>query len=447
MPSNNNGSGDVTGSNGSTAVNPDKAIARLLYAMLKQKSLKDIDWNQVACDPVLLEEISNGHAARMRYSRFRNATENSIKNGSNGSGSAAKSKTKNAKSRRNSGKRDHQDMDEDGDGEDTKANIKADTAVSSTEDAGDRGNGPSLDLDLNLDGAQPDTFQDTAPLAIEKALEDLTNTSFTSSLPSPPIDSNPMADSLAILERKKKMRKLYTFSPTMTSQTLHQIPLPRGAVSQTSMAAIRVHSLPTLPTNAASTSPSTATTPVNLSGALMMRHRSAGSLAPELQQQQQPQMLRQTRMMTPSSDVDNHPYNPHHGQHHTQLSLPADGSLGLDATFDFAFAGNSTNNNCNANGSSTTGHPSPWIATPFSSPPVPTFDMSPYATTIDMMGGGVGSLDPESQPLPSLFQTQFDSQQQQQDALQATFMAHAFAKHGSWDAMLGQGNGMQGHQL
>ena len=30
-----------------------------------------IDWNQVAQDPVLLQPITNGHAARMRYSRFR----------------------------------------------------------------------------------------------------------------------------------------------------------------------------------------------------------------------------------------------------------------------------------------------------------------------------------------------------------------------------------------
>lgn len=44
--------------------------------MLKQKCLKDIDWNRVACDPVLLEEISNGHAARMRFSRFRTTVEN-----------------------------------------------------------------------------------------------------------------------------------------------------------------------------------------------------------------------------------------------------------------------------------------------------------------------------------------------------------------------------------
>lgn len=30
-----------------------------------------IDWNQVAHDPVLSQEITNGHAARMRYSRFK----------------------------------------------------------------------------------------------------------------------------------------------------------------------------------------------------------------------------------------------------------------------------------------------------------------------------------------------------------------------------------------
>ncbi|KAG5923060.1 hypothetical protein E4U53_003606 [Claviceps sorghi] len=51
--------------------NSDNAMARFLFAILKQKNLKDIDWNQVAQDPVLLQPITNGHAARMRYSRFR----------------------------------------------------------------------------------------------------------------------------------------------------------------------------------------------------------------------------------------------------------------------------------------------------------------------------------------------------------------------------------------
>ncbi|KAF4625464.1 hypothetical protein G7Y89_g12702 [Cudoniella acicularis] len=49
----------------------DNAITRLLYAILSQKCLKDIDWNKVAHDPILSQEITNGHAARMRYSRFK----------------------------------------------------------------------------------------------------------------------------------------------------------------------------------------------------------------------------------------------------------------------------------------------------------------------------------------------------------------------------------------
>lgn len=65
----------------------DGAINRLLYAILSQKCLKDvcqiifnhflltlttkIDWNKVAHDPILAQEITNGHAARMRYSRFK----------------------------------------------------------------------------------------------------------------------------------------------------------------------------------------------------------------------------------------------------------------------------------------------------------------------------------------------------------------------------------------
>ncbi|KAH8593739.1 hypothetical protein B0O99DRAFT_209778 [Bisporella sp. PMI_857] len=53
----------------------DTATTRLLYAILSQKCLKDIDWNKVAHDPILSQEISNGHAARMRYSRFKKQME------------------------------------------------------------------------------------------------------------------------------------------------------------------------------------------------------------------------------------------------------------------------------------------------------------------------------------------------------------------------------------
>ncbi|RYP88815.1 hypothetical protein DL769_000229 [Monosporascus sp. CRB-8-3] len=53
--------------------NTDNAMTRFLFAILRQKNLKDIDWNKVAHDPILAQEITNGHAARMRYSRFRSA--------------------------------------------------------------------------------------------------------------------------------------------------------------------------------------------------------------------------------------------------------------------------------------------------------------------------------------------------------------------------------------
>lgn len=53
--------------------NSENAMARFLLAILNQKNLKDIDWNQVAADPVLLQPITNGHAARMRFARFRTA--------------------------------------------------------------------------------------------------------------------------------------------------------------------------------------------------------------------------------------------------------------------------------------------------------------------------------------------------------------------------------------
>ncbi|KAF5526547.1 hypothetical protein CGCA056_v002977 [Colletotrichum aenigma] len=53
--------------------NTDNQMTRFLFAILKQKNLKDIDWNAVAHDPILAQPITNGHAARMRYSRFRSA--------------------------------------------------------------------------------------------------------------------------------------------------------------------------------------------------------------------------------------------------------------------------------------------------------------------------------------------------------------------------------------
>ncbi|KAF7901296.1 hypothetical protein EAF00_003517 [Botryotinia globosa] len=39
-------------------------------------SIAQIDWNKVAHDPILSQEITNGHAARMRYSRFKKQMDN-----------------------------------------------------------------------------------------------------------------------------------------------------------------------------------------------------------------------------------------------------------------------------------------------------------------------------------------------------------------------------------
>ncbi|KAJ5721829.1 uncharacterized protein N7483_009763 [Penicillium malachiteum] len=61
----------------------DGPTPKFLYAMLKQLDLKTIDWNRVAVDI----QISNGHAARMRFSRFRNQME-----GTTGAQRAAKKK-------------------------------------------------------------------------------------------------------------------------------------------------------------------------------------------------------------------------------------------------------------------------------------------------------------------------------------------------------------------
>ncbi|KAH8431920.1 uncharacterized protein LDX57_009569 [Aspergillus melleus] len=55
----------------SRAMPTDGPTVKFLYTIIKQLDLKAIDWNVVASQL----EISNGHAARMRYSRFRQQME------------------------------------------------------------------------------------------------------------------------------------------------------------------------------------------------------------------------------------------------------------------------------------------------------------------------------------------------------------------------------------
>ncbi|KAL8932794.1 MAG: hypothetical protein Q9211_006124 [Gyalolechia sp. 1 TL-2023] len=49
----------------------DAAVAKFLYTIMKQLNLKSIDWDAVAKEL----QITNGHAARMRYSRFKQQME------------------------------------------------------------------------------------------------------------------------------------------------------------------------------------------------------------------------------------------------------------------------------------------------------------------------------------------------------------------------------------
>ncbi|KAJ5676080.1 hypothetical protein N7462_008977 [Penicillium macrosclerotiorum] len=51
----------------SKVLDTDGPTPKFLYAIIKQLDLKTIDWNRVATEL----GVSNGHAARMRYSRFR----------------------------------------------------------------------------------------------------------------------------------------------------------------------------------------------------------------------------------------------------------------------------------------------------------------------------------------------------------------------------------------
>jgi hypothetical protein len=47
------------------------ASTKFLFAILKQCDLRHVDWDEVAKDEHLEKPVTNGHAARMRYSRLR----------------------------------------------------------------------------------------------------------------------------------------------------------------------------------------------------------------------------------------------------------------------------------------------------------------------------------------------------------------------------------------
>ncbi|KAJ5115304.1 hypothetical protein NUU61_001063 [Penicillium alfredii] len=66
-------------------IETDGPTAKFLYAIIRQLDIKTVDWNRVS------EEvgISNGHAARMRYSRFRQQMD--------GTASKPRNKKKNSK--------------------------------------------------------------------------------------------------------------------------------------------------------------------------------------------------------------------------------------------------------------------------------------------------------------------------------------------------------------
>jgi hypothetical protein len=55
----------------SKTLSPDGQTARFLYTILKQLDMKTVDWNLVADGP----DITNGHAARMRFNRFKHHME------------------------------------------------------------------------------------------------------------------------------------------------------------------------------------------------------------------------------------------------------------------------------------------------------------------------------------------------------------------------------------
>lgn len=52
-------------------LSPDSQTTRFLYTIIKQLDLKSVDWSQVATSL----DITNGHAARMRFTRFKQQME------------------------------------------------------------------------------------------------------------------------------------------------------------------------------------------------------------------------------------------------------------------------------------------------------------------------------------------------------------------------------------
>ncbi|RJE19931.1 hypothetical protein PHISCL_07734 [Aspergillus sclerotialis] len=60
-----------TGCRRGKAVPIDSPAAKFLYTIIKQLDLKSVDWSRIATDL----QISNGHAARMRFSRFKQQME------------------------------------------------------------------------------------------------------------------------------------------------------------------------------------------------------------------------------------------------------------------------------------------------------------------------------------------------------------------------------------
>ncbi|EPE07457.1 hypothetical protein F503_08108 [Ophiostoma piceae UAMH 11346] len=322
-------SGSTAGAASTTpGVNPDKAIARLLYAMLKQKSLKDIDWNQVASDPVLLEGISNGHAARMRYSRFRNAVENSksAKRQPKSSASAAsdaKASCNRVTKRKSVGAR--KVADEDGD---DRRDADGDTEEDDDEHYTGKGKEnryqqckafETFKAERSVAAKIPKHPELDTPRGARMPKEDPDvmdpQVSF-SSLPSPPMESEntmdftdespligqePLFPSAAPAASTRdrllilKKRKAAMHSPTMDMETtLHQIPqvpqaqaqahshmrygLPdMGAGLGLSLGASRIHSMPLL--HSPHHKQDFSSMPGYSGGVEMMRHHSAGSLS------------------------------------------------------------------------------------------------------------------------------------------------------------------------
>ncbi|KAI9814033.1 MAG: hypothetical protein M1827_003497 [Pycnora praestabilis] len=186
----------------------DGATAKFLYIILKQLDLKSIDWQTVATQL----SITNGHAARMRFSRFKQHMEGVVpaprsrRNTPSSSSTTTaptsrsrKAKVKNEKGGLGAGgkKRGFDEIDGgggDGDGDDAEPGAEIERGVGGVggmrrvkeEERGGEGGNGRLDTISSSTISAPAFDARSTPVNPAAAIDQMTNMSLTSFLQPPP---------------------------------------------------------------------------------------------------------------------------------------------------------------------------------------------------------------------------------------------------------------------